>query len=215
MGEPAPQPDHSELSERWRGQVALDQAMDAIIAGRDREAIDLAARFAARPSVYNGLLFRMIQSGRDAPLDFVARTVEGDPSLITRRFNSRTLLHCAAAAGCTRMVELLIRLGGDPNAHQDTGHAPLYSVANQCGSPAGPEIVRALVRSGAEVNACGGVTRSTALHMAARRGHVEIARALLECGADARMRDRKGDTPLERARNCRKEAVAQLLAAHG
>src|SRR2546430_6286922 len=45
-----------------------------------------------------------------------------------------------------------------------------------------PEVVRALVRAGADVNACGGVTRATALHMAARRGHVEIARALLDSG---------------------------------
>jgi len=59
--------------------------------------------------------------------------------------------------------------------------------------------VRALVRAGADVNACCGVTRATALHMAARRGHVEITRALLDCGVAVNARNRKGDTPLQRA----------------
>jgi ankyrin repeat protein len=79
----------------------------------------------------------------------------------------------------------------------------------------GPEVVRALVRAGADVNACGGVARPTALHMAARRGHVEIARALLDSGAAVNARDRKGDTPLQRAINCRKNGVSQLLLERG
>src|SRR5450755_1120264 len=75
--------------------------------------------------------------------------------------------------------------------------------------------VRALVRAGADVNACGGVTRATALHMAARRGYVEIARALLDSGAAVNARDRKGDTPLQRAINCHKNGVSQLLRKRG
>jgi len=76
---------------------------------------------------------------------------------------------------------------------------------------AGPAIVRALVQAGANVNACAGVTRSTPLHMAARRGHLEIAQASLDCGAALDALDRKGDTPLQRAINCRRQKVAQFL----
>ena len=71
--------------------------------------------------------------------------------------------------------------------------------------------MRALVRAGADVDACGGVTRATALHMAARRGSVEIAGALLDCGAAIEARDAKGVTPRERAINCRQDRVSQLL----
>ena len=74
-----------------------------------------------------------------------------------------------------------------------------------------PNIVRMLVNAGANVNACGGVTRATALHMAARRGFTPIAKTLLDCGAAIDAKDRKGDTPLQRASNCRKDAVVQLL----
>jgi ankyrin repeat protein len=65
------------------------------------------------------------------------------------------------------------------------------------------------------VNAAGGVTRATALHMAARRGYVGIAQALLDCGAAIDTRDSKGDTPLQRAIKCRRSAVAQLLVERG
>lgn len=63
-----------------------------------------------------------------------------------------------------------------------------------------PAIVRALVAAGAKVDACG-VTRTTALHMAARRGFTGIVAALLDSALTAR--DTKGVTPLQRARNCR------------
>jgi ankyrin repeat protein len=133
---------------------------------------------------------------------------------MTRQFAGKILLHFASGAGCVNVVESSLRLGTDPNARDSGGHTPLYCVANQCGSAAGPEIVRALVRAGGDVNASGGVTRATPLHMAARRGFTKIARALLECGAAAGAKDRKGDTPLQRALNCRRKEVAQLLREH-
>jgi ankyrin repeat protein len=57
--------------------------------------------------------------------------------------------------------------------------------------------------------------RATALHAAARRGFVEVAEALLECGARIDARDKNGVTALERAANCRQEAVKRMLMARG
>jgi ankyrin repeat protein len=153
----------------------------------------------------------MVQSGRARLIRFVIDAADGDPSLTTRRFAGTTLLHFAASAGCLEVVALLLRLGVDPNIQGRGDHTPLYCVANECASETGPEVVRTLVQAGADVNACSGVTRATALHMAARRGHVEIARALLDSGAAVNVLDRKGDTPLQRAINCRKSGVSQLL----
>jgi ankyrin repeat protein len=90
-------------------------------------------------------------------------------ALVAQRFAGATLLHFAAGAGCLEVVALLLRLGVDPNL-EGRGRTPLYCVANECSSETGPEVVRALVRAGADVNACSGVTRATALHAAARRG---------------------------------------------
>lgn len=215
IGSDAGEPDHEELAARWSEQRALDRAIAAIAAGREDEALALAPRFAARPSVFVGLLARMVRSGRAQLIRFVIEATKNDPALATRRFAGGTLLHFAAGAGCLKVVTLLLRLGVDPNIQDRGNHTPLYCVANQCGSNSGPDIVRALVEAGADVNACGGVTRATPLHMAARRGHLKIARALLDCGAAVNARDRKGDTPLQRAINCRKSGVSQLLVERG
>ena len=211
VGNDSPQPEGDELAARWRGQLRLDVAVAAIAEGRDEEAIAMAPRFTSRSSVFVGLLARMLQSGRPDLIRFVVESVERDPSLSAHRFAGRTLLHYASGAGCLPMVELLLRLGTDPDVPDAGGHPPLYAGANECGSDAGPAIVRALVKAGADVNAARGVMRTTALHTAARRGHLEIARTLLDCGASIEVADRKGNTPLERAVNCRKLQVAQLL----
>ena len=211
----AAQPEHDELAARWGEQRLLDDAIAAIAAGHDQEAMALAARFLSRPVVFVGLLARMVQSGRAGLISFVADAVERDASLAARRFGGRTLLHYAAGAGCLELVAVLLRHGTDPDILDNGGHTPLYRAANECASGTGPEVVRALVQAGADVNACGGVTRATALHMAARRGYAEIARALLDCGAVIEARDSKGDTPLQRAIHCRKHTVVQLLVERG
>jgi len=215
MGRDAAEPDHEELAARWSEQRTLDSAIAAIVEGRDDETLALAPSFASRPSVFVGLLARMVQSGRTRLIHFVIDAAESDPSLATRRFAGGTLLHFAAGAGCSEVVALLLRLGVDPNIEGRGDHTPLYCVANECASETGPDVVGALVRAGADVNACGGVTRASALHMAARRGHVEIARALLDFGAALNAPDRKGDTPLQRSIKCRKNGVSQLLRERG
>ena len=211
VGTAASGPEDEELAARWAEQRRLDDVIRSITVGDDHEALALAAQFASRPSVFVGLLTRMVQSGRPALIRFVIGALETEPSLAARRFSSRTLLHFASGAGCLDVVALLLRLGTDPNILDRGGHTPLYRAANECKSEAGPELVRMLVRAGADVKACGGVTRATALHMAARRGNVGIASALLDCGAAMEVKDSKGDTPLQRAINCRKDMVVQLL----
>ena len=207
--------EHEELAERWRAQCVLDETIRAIAEGRDQEVRSLAPSFSSRPTVFIGLLVRMLKSGRSDLIDFVLDTVKAKPSLIPFRFAGRSLLHFAAAAGCLEVVSLLLKLGLDPNLKDEGDHTPLYAVANGWESNHGPEIVQALVQAGADVNANGGVTRATALHMAARRGFVEIARTLIDCGASLDAKDSKGATPLRRAINCRKPLVAKLLIDRG
>lgn len=211
----APAPKDAEMVARWREQIKLDGVVAAIAAERDTEAIAAASRFAARPAVNVGVLTRMLRTGRPALIGYVTDAVANDASLIMRRFAGQTLLHYAAEFGSTKIVSMLLILGADANVHDNGGHTPLYRVANGCATEAGPWIVQALADAGADVNAATGVNRTTALHMAARRGHVDLARALIACGAKIDVRDRKGDTPLQRARNCRRLAVVQLLIEHG
>jgi ankyrin repeat protein len=172
----------------------------------------LAPNFLSRPAVYVGVLARMIKSGRTDLIGYVIHAVQRDPSLTTRRSAGRTLLHTAKCRGVPGLGGIVAPARYGPrHTRWRKSHSALQRGERMRFRNTGPVVVQALVRAGADVNACGGVTRTTALHMAARRGHVEIARALLDCGAAIGARDIKGNTPLQRAVNCRKNAVAQLL----
>jgi len=198
---------HAELARGWHAQHTLEQAIAAIHKGDPRQAIDWAENSAGDLPSLASLLALILDT------DYCAGRLRRQPELAqVRHARARTLLHDAAAAGSVAIVRLLLELGADPNALDGGGHSPLYSLANQCRSDSGAAVVPVLVEGGADVHAQMGVQRCTALHMAARRGSVAIAAALLECGASRDVRDRKGDTPWMRAVNCRKMEVAALLA---
>lgn len=55
----------------------------------------------------------------------------------------------------------------------------------------------------------------TALHWAADRGHVDVAKLLLDNSADVNARDECGQTPLHYAASCGHEAIVKILLQHG
>ena len=205
--------DHEELIQRWRGQLELDQVIDHLANTRDAEAMALAGQFASRPAVFVGLLARMMEAAREPLIEFVLASVQNDNGLAAGRFNGRTLLHFAAGSACLALVTLLLEMGVDPDILDGGWHTPLYRTAATRNGEVGALIVTALVRAGATVDHCGGVNKSTALHEAARHGNLRVAEALLAVGANRAAKDKKGLTPMDRARNCRRHEVAKLLAS--
>lgn len=82
--------------------------------------------------------------------------------------------------------------------------------------PNGPEVVRALIGHGADPNHRGGDGNGeTPLHWAASSDDVDVARALLDGGADADAPDGSIGTPLDNAIGYGCWHVAELLAARG
>ncbi len=105
--------------------------------------------------------------------------LQKDPD-VARRENA---LHSACRTGHAGIVALLIEKGADPNDSRRHWHdPPLLSALEH------EEIVKLLLEKGADpkvrLNIKGLAFGSTLLHEAARRGHLESARLLIERGAD-------------------------------
>ena len=202
----------SELSDRWDQQLELDRLMDDIAKGRDAESILLASRFATRPSVFVGIVAEMMKSGRETLIEFCLDMLRQHDDLARVNYNGRSLLHHAAGLACLPIVRHLLSLGINPNLLDQGGHSPLYRAASASDSDSSVTIIRELVLAGSNVNQCLGKSRSTPLHQAARFGNPRIAKLLLELGADPRAIDKNGLTPLDRAVNCRRSEVANVLS---
>eukprot|EP00741_Cyanophora_paradoxa_P018756 tig00021094_g18105.t1 len=118
----------------------------------------------------------------------------------------------AANRGNLQRVEELVERGTDPSARDEAGYTPLHYAAR--GGFA--EIVRFLLKRGADVHACTKAGKATALHRAAYIGSAEIASMLLRAGADPLAADGDGKTPLDKAREAGKaEALAALEPLSG
>jgi len=155
---------------------------------------------------------------RHLTLEQLKHHLEQDPTLVHRQTgNGSTLLHAAAAAWDIDRVNLLLEKGAAVNA----GDSPLYTLANRYvdragrSAASGKTMAEILIRRGADVNRPSGVEDQTPLHMAARRGNIAVAQALLDAGAALEARDKKGETPLRRAVNCGHPEFVSLLLARG
>ncbi|GCE20130.1 ankyrin repeat domain-containing protein [Dictyobacter kobayashii] len=211
-----------DIEERWQAQQMLEDLVAAVRQGNAGavlaviESPMVQASFTRDRAAFLSFLAILSSSNQHALLDYVRQTLISIPDLVQERFTyDRTLLHEVAGQGSLTIVDLLLHLGADANARDQWGHTPLYFVGNALHGAQGATIVRALTHSGANVNAQEKLKHCTALHMAARRGNVLVAEALLDCGADAEARDKLGDTPLHRAVKCGKTDMVAFLISRG
>jgi ankyrin repeat protein len=86
-------------------------------------------------------------------VDDVRAMIARDPALLTARMtrnqHRRTPLHHAAAKNRLRMVQLLLEIGGDPNATDATGATALTTASQEDADPA---IVSAVLAAGARLD---------------------------------------------------------------
>lgn len=120
-------------------------------------------------------------------------------------------------AGLTRILEAKPSITRDPVPGYQ-GRTLLHITTDWPGYwPNGPEVVGVLIAHGADPNHRGGGNSDgeTPLHWAASSDDADVARALLEAGADAEAPDGSIGTPLDNAIGYGCWHVAELLAAHG
>ena len=125
--------------------------------------------------------------------------VHGPPGAAT------TPLHIAAEKGYPDIVRLLLDKKATPNRKDAKGNTPLYyAIYNDHF-----HVIQELVDEGVNVNQK--TPEGTLLHLAAQRGHVGAASALIRKGAKLELKNAKGKKPLDVAINNGNRKVADLL----
>jgi Ankyrin repeats (3 copies)/Ankyrin repeats (many copies) len=134
-------------------------------------------------------------------------------SVDPRGLAGKSPLHAAAFCGDLEMVQVLLDYGLDINVKDDYDLTPL-SRASEEHNNAG--VVRLLLDRGADpdVRAMRFGRGSTPLHLAVEDGKVEIARLLLERGANVEAQDEQGRTPVDVASGEQRDELITLLLEH-
>jgi ankyrin repeat protein len=107
------------------------------------------------------------------------------------------------------IIQALLAHSANPNALDNDGETALIRAARR----GHLNIVRALIRAGADVNLRG--EYSSPLCWATIKNHVAVAGYLIAHGADVNQRNRDGETAIERARIHGHSQIAQLLKRAG
>ena len=116
-----------------------------------------------------------------------------------------TPLHMAAELGYPDIVRLLLEKKATPNRKDSKGNTPLYyAIYNDHF-----HVIQELTDKGVNVNQT--IPEGTLLHLAAERGNVGAASALIRKGAKLELQNAKGKKPLDVAIHNRKQKVADLL----
>ena len=137
---------------------------------------------------------------------------QGEPINHQGRVFRQTALHKACCRGHGAIVRLLLARGADPTLTDSVACTPLYFAAS-CDRM---EIVRCLLaHGGSPIDAVTSTSGLSALAIASFHGHAEVARLLLEAGADPTISDKDGDTPLSWARRREHPACVALLEVRG
>jgi 5-methylcytosine-specific restriction endonuclease McrA len=172
--------------------------------------------------LFMGVLFiaasRSCISDTAQPSKIVPAGASSSPSTVkspghTKPVLSRVELNRELVSACEKdnveTMKSLLAQGADPNVIDDVGVPVIFTSAYHGNG----DMVRLLVKAGADVNAVTSVGQSTALMAASFRGDVQMVRMLLSCGASVDWTNVRGDTAMALAAKHRHSDVAAILKA--
>lgn len=153
------------------------------------------------------LLCTMLRSARPE----VAQAILSEPDIDVHHRSSggQTPLHIAAEVFLHGLAALLMAKGADPDAQDDRGRTSLMNSARV----GADKVMDQLLKRHADPNLATTRMRWTALMWAARYQRISALQKLLSAGADRTMRDLKGRTAADIARQYGSKVALALLEA--
>lgn len=118
-------------------------------------------------------------------------------------------IQLAAESGAADLVQRLLTAGAPPDLRSRDGFTALHYAAGENRAA----VVELLIAAQASVNAASDVHRLTPLHLAAKRGHLDMVRTLIGHGADLEAQTDDGWTPLHESIEASDWIVEALLKA--
>ncbi len=174
-------------------------------------ALGLLLNRCLRALLANARSARHRESREEPPQATIAQETPALPAGISRAELDATLL-CAAYSAQISLALAALERGGDPNASPGPDQRDQRSALMIAVTLPDPRLLRALIAKGADVNRLhGGITPLIAATRDSYQGRPEAVTTLLANGADARIADPSGNTPLHHAARCAEPIVAALL----
>ena len=128
----------------------------------------------------------------------------------TNEFKQSALVY-AVRENQLAIVAMLLKAGADPNLR---GHNNDFALRDAASPNVDPRITKVLIAHGADVNATA-TAGHTALHVAAYRGNIAVAKLLLDAGADVDAANGDHGGPLACAILHRQSRMADFLLKRG
>lgn len=133
---------------------------------------------------------------------------KADPNSVNKYMQSA--LSNAAAAGNRELTEMLLKAKAKPELPGLSLQPMMYAAFAGNG-----ELIRLLVRYGADVNYASKEYGQSALTSAITAGKPDMVALLIELGANVNQKSPDGDTPLKMAKNGDQDDVVAMLKAAG
>ena len=156
-------------------------------------------------AIYAGEIHDACKAG---DLSKVKALLEQDPSLLqSKTEEGKSPLHMATGWGKCDIVEYLISVGADINARNNNGGTPIHVAASQNQ----PDCARILISHGANVNDIRTLGKMTPLLIAVYKSNYEVAKVLLELGADIDAKTESGENALMIAKKRNDQKMIDFL----
>lgn len=157
---------------------------------------------------------RLLEAAKNGDIDVIESKFEENPSLLWAREQAtgHTLLHHAVLNNHHDVARFLLEKGANPDLPNHAGWKPLAFAAE---NPLLFSMADLLLEFGANVDSINLRFRLSALHLCAVANFTQLARILLENGAQVDLPDLDNETPLFKAVSEKSLDMVKLLLQYG